>query len=247
MNQRLYSRVRLAKTRAGKLSRLARHPAYWPALRQGVAASVEHHHVPFSDDIQTVLDVGASRGQFALFAAQRFPQARVISFEPLPGARATLGDVLGGRVEVRPVAVGAVAGTAELNVSAQDDSSSLLPIGRRQMTEFPGTERASTLEVPVVTLDEELSADLPGPRLLKIDVQGLELDVLRGAGASLGLVDEAFIECSFVELYDGQAFADEVVEFLLGHGLRLAGVYGISYAADGSAVQADFFFRRPSR
>ncbi len=244
MKQQMHSRVRLARTRASKVARLAQHPEYWPALRQGVAASVEHHNVPFAGNIRTVLDVGASRGQFALFATQRFPEAQVICFEPLPGSRAALRDALGARVEIRPAAVGAEAGTAELNVSAQDDSSSLLPIGERQVAEFPGTSQSGTLEVPVVTLADELTEELPGPRLLKIDVQGLELDVLRGAGSSLDLIDEAFIECSFVELYEGQALADEVITYLFERGLRLAGVHGISYSAEGSAVQADFFFRR---
>lgn len=142
------------------------------------------------------------------------------------------------------MAVGAAPGHAELQVSAQDDSSSLLPIGGRQVAEYPGTERASTLNVEVVALADEITDSLPGPRLLKIDVQGLELEVLRGAGDSLNLIDEALIECSFVELYEGQALADEVVAFLLQRGLRLAGVHGISYSVDGSAVQADFYFRR---
>jgi FkbM family methyltransferase len=244
MKQQIHSRVRLARTRATKLGRLAQHPGYWRSARQGVVASVEHHAVPFSDDIRTVFDVGASRGQFALFAVERFPKAQVTCFEPLPESRAALASVLDGRVEVRPVAVGAAPGTAELQVSAQDDSSSLLPIGSRQIAEFPGTARASTLEVPVVALEAEIGPATPGPRLLKIDVQGLELEVLKGAGRALDLIDEAFIECSFVELYEGQALADEVVAFLLDRGLRLAGIYGISYSADGSAVQADFLFRR---
>lgn len=247
MNRWLHSRLRLALTRASKLGRLAQEPGYWPALRRGVAASVEHHTVPFRDDIRTVLDVGASRGQFALFAIERFPGARVICFEPLPESRVALDAVLRGRVHVHPFAVGAGSGAATLHVSGHDDSSSLLPIGRRQVDEFPGTEEARTLEVAIVALADHLTADLPGPRLLKIDVQGLELDVLRGAGDALDLIDEAFVECSFVELYDGQALADEVIEFLLARGLRLVGVHGISYSADGAAVQADFFFRRPER
>lgn len=244
MRQAVHSRVRLARTRAAKLGRLAQHPGYWGSARQGVVASVEHHSVPFRDDVRTVVDVGASRGQFALFALERFPQAQVICFEPLPESRASLSRVAGGRVEIRPVAVGAAPGHAELQVSAQDDSSSLLPIGGRQVAEYPGTERASTLNVEVVALADEITDSLPGPRLLKIDVQGLELEVLRGAGDSLNLIDEALIECSFVELYEGQALADEVVAFLLQRGLRLAGVHGISYSVDGSAVQADFYFRR---
>lgn len=236
--------ARLSWIRIRKLARLTSNPGYWPALKSGVAASVEHSRIPFRPDIRTVLDVGASRGQFALFALQRFPGAMVICFEPLPGPLADLKGVLGDSVETVESAVGAEPGRATINVSTRDDSSSLLPIGRRQVEEFPGTGAADSLEVEVTTLDRALADPPARPCLLKIDVQGLELEVLKGAGRTLEAVDEALIECSFVELYEGQAMADEVVAFLLERGLRLAGVHEVAYSSEGRAIQADFHFRR---
>lgn len=246
MDDKSHRRLRLARTRLVKLARVARAPAYWPAARKGVVASVEHAHTPFLHDFATVVDVGASRGQFALFAAQRFPSARIVCFEPLPGPQKVLRAVLGDRVELVPAAAGAKPGVAVVNVSAQDDSSSLLRIGRRQVAEFPGTQRVASAEVEVRPLAELLNVELPAPRLLKIDVQGLELDVLRGAGDALGIIDEVFVECSFIELYDGQALADEVIAFLLERGLRLVHVAGLVYGAEGAALQADLLFRRGS-
>ena len=230
--------------RVRKLFRLLSHRSYWPALRQGVAASVEHSRIPLRPDVRTVLDVGASRGQFALFAARRFPEAKIISFEPLPAALADLRKVVGSRVEAHETAIGAAPGTATINVSGSDDSSSLLPIGERQVREFPGTAAVSSIEVRVATLDQILETPPVRPCLLKIDVQGLELDVLKGAGRTLESVDEALIECSFVELYEGQPLAGEIVLAMREAGLRLAGVHETVYSADGSAVQADFLFRR---
>lgn len=244
MEAQLRSRIRLTRTRASKLVRIAADPAYWRPLRAGVAASVEHSVVPFQDDTRTVFDVGASRGQFALFAAHRFPAATIDCFEPLPESQAALRNVLGERVRLHPAAVGAEPGRATMQVSAQDDSSSLLPIGDRQIREFPGTQRARELEIDVITLRDAIGSDIKRPSLLKIDVQGLELDVLRGAGDALDYVDDVYVECSFTELYEGQALADEVIAFLLQRGLRLIGAYGMLYAADGSALQADLLFRR---
>jgi FkbM family methyltransferase len=191
-----------------------------------------------------VLDVGASRGQFALLAADLFPAARIICFEPLPGPRESIATVLGDRVELVEAAVGAGSGRAGINISARDDSSSLLPIGERQEAEFPGTGTSGTLDVPVTTLDESLASGFERPCLLKIDVQGFELAVLEGATGTLARVDEALIECSFVELYEGQPLADEVVAKMSRSGFRLRGVHGVTCSADGSTVQADFFFRR---
>jgi FkbM family methyltransferase len=249
MSATLHSRLRLARIRATKAASLARIPSHWPAVRAGVVPTVEHRKVPLGGPYGTVLDVGASRGQFALHARRRFPDARIICFEPLPTSQASIRRVLGTDVEIVAAAVGAEPGTASMHVSAADDSSSLLPIGERQRAEFPGTEEASRLDVPVVTLAETLTTAPTEPILLKIDVQGFELDVLRGAGDAIRRIQTVFVECSFVELYEGQALADEVVTYLSGHGFRLAGVHGLVTGRDGEALQADLLFRhdRPAR
>lgn len=242
MSASLHSRIRLARVRASKALALARTPSHWPAVRAGVVPTVEHERAPLGGPYGTILDVGASRGQFALHARHRYPQARIVCFEPLPDSQATLRRVLGDRVELRPVAVGAEAGTASMHVSAADDSSSLLPIGERQLAEFPGTQEARQLDVPVTTLADVLDEGLAGPVLLKIDVQGLELDVLRGAGDALSAVDTIFVECSFVELYEGQALADEVIAYLFARGFRLGGVHGLATGQGGQTLQADLLF-----
>ncbi|MBK5232206.1 MAG: hypothetical protein JJE13_04400 [Thermoleophilia bacterium] len=76
MVKKIHSRFRLTLVRVRKLFRLLSDRSYWPALRQGVAASVEHSRIPLRPDIKTVLDVGASRGQFALFAARNRRSSR---------------------------------------------------------------------------------------------------------------------------------------------------------------------------
>lgn len=238
------TRFRALRAKSAKALRLSTRPGLWPAVRQGVAASVEHLDVPLDPATRTVLDVGASHGQFALLADHLFPAARIICFEPLPDSRRSIQAVLPGRVEVVAAAVGATPGTSRINISARDDSSSLLTIGERQVQEFPGTGSSGSIEVPVTTLDESVPADLARPCLLKVDVQGSELAVLQGAPRTLELVDEALIECSFVELYEGQPLADEIVGHMVSAGFRLRGVHGITFSADGAAVQADFLFRR---
>lgn len=213
-------------------------------MKQGVAASVEHSRIPFGEKFATILDVGASRGQFALFSIANFPGAAIVSFEPQPGPAADLRKLLGDQITVIETALGPEPGTAEMHVSGRDDSSSLLAIGARQEQEFPGTGTDHLIEVRVSTLDAETSRPLSRPCLLKMDVQGFELDALRGGTETLKEVDVALIECSFVELYEGQALAGEVVNFMTAAGFRLDGVYEVAYSADGSAIQGDFLFRR---
>jgi len=79
--------------------------------------------------------------------------------------------------------------------------------------------------------------------LLKIDVQGFELQVLHGAGGSLKLFDAVYVECSFIELYEGQALADAVESYLRIHGFQLAAMENVILQGV-KPIQADLMFLR---
>ncbi len=232
--------------KAKKAAKLARTPRWRAALRHGVAATIEHQEVDFGDDFASVLDVGGHHGQFTLFALERFPAAQIVTFEPQAEGVAKIRSVTSGepRVRIENFALGEQPGTAELNISKRSDSSSLLPIGEGQTTAFPGTEAATTETIQVETLDNLLPDAPERPALLKIDVQGFELDVLKGGQRTLSAIDAVFVECSFVELYSGQPLIGEIVAFLAERGFALAGVFGVSYDAQGRCLQADCLFRR---
>ncbi len=234
---------RLLLLRLRKLRRLASHADYWAALSRGVLPATEHQDSGLTREASTVLDVGASRGQFALFARQRWPRATIVCFEPIPEAATKLQEVLGDSVALHRTALGAANDTRLLNLSQSDDSSSILPIGR-QATEFPGTGAVGVMPVDVAPLSDYVDASSVRPVVLKIDVQGYELEVLRGAGSNLRYVDEVLCECSFVKLYDGQPLAADVICHLREHGFRLVHVAGITTSDSGEQLQADFLFRR---
>ncbi len=232
-------------SRGRKLRRILAVPSYRRALRRGVAAAVEHDATPLPERFGTVIDAGANRGQFALVAARRWPAATLVCFEPLPAPRATLGRVLAGhrRLRVVDAALSTAAGTADLHVSRADDSSSLLAITDQQTATFPGTEEVGTIRVRTARLDAEVdAAAIERPALLKIDVQGAELDVLRGATGVLDCIDAIVVECSFVELYAGQSLADEVIRLLHRHGFALSALASPTSDARGRIVQADLVF-----
>ena len=235
--------------KARKLAGILVVPAWCAALaRHRVAAGVEHARVLRNlGPVATVVDIGANRGQFALAARHCFPAAQIVSFEPLAGPAALWRQVFAGdgRARLIEAAVGPQAGESQIHLSARDDSSSLLPITERQNALFPGTAEVGEASIRVVRLAEALPvADIAGPALLKLDVQGFELPALAGCEDMLERFDWVYAECSFVELYAGQSFADEVIAWLRERGLRLAGVYHMAYDGDGRAVQADFLFGR---
>ena len=231
-----------------KLAALLKSPyCHSRLLRYRVAAGVEHSGVLSGLDCRTIVDIGANRGQFALVARQCKPQAWVISFEPLPAAAATFRAVFADddRVTLHEVAIGPVPGNATIHISRRDDSSSLLPITATQVALFPGTAEVATAIVRVAPLREFISAaKIEAPALLKVDVQGFELEALRGCEDLLDQFTCVYVECSFVELYAGQSLADEVIAWLRERGFRLRGVQNMEYDRDGRAVQADFLFAR---
>ena len=243
------SRVAELARKGRKLGRLLREPSYRRPLLAGVAATVEHESVPFPADYATVIDVGAGRGQFAVFALKRFPRARVHSFEPLPSSYRTAVRAIGKseRAEVRQLAIGAKTGNQDIFISADADSSSLLRPTDEQTERFPGTGEVDRVEVDVMALDEAVTVVDARPALLKLDLQGGELDALRGAEQTLGSVDAIFVECSFVELYEGQPLADELICYLKDRSFALRGVFSPNYGADGTCVQADLLFQAAAR
>lgn len=123
-----------------------------------------------------VVDVGANIGQFTAAVKAFWPRASVRAFEPDPDVHAVLADNarrLGG-VATRAVALGARASSLPLHRHHLSSMSTLRP----GLVETYDAARA--VLVPVVRLDDQ-TADLGAVDLLKVDVEGYEVEVLRGA------------------------------------------------------------------
>jgi FkbM family methyltransferase len=129
----------------------------------------------------TFVDVGANKGDFTLLAARLVGNSgRVISIEPEPDNRSVLqrSIALNGysNITVMPLALSDRDGTANLQIGSTSGSHTLSP-------EFDGLR---SLSVPTRTLDAVVAEQrLASVDMLKIDVQGLELPVLRGAAETL--------------------------------------------------------------
>jgi FkbM family methyltransferase len=202
-------------------------------------------------DIRLVLDVGANTGQFAMEAHRAFPRARVICFEPLADVAQTLRANLERSSIVAQV----------LNVALSDEpgekafylhvghspSSSLLPTTEHAATVYPQTADQRVVTVRVDTLDATLAVIGPpseGEALLKVDVQGNELRVLRGASGTLRRIDHVLCEINFDPLYEGQPSFAEICDYLTTAGFSYAGALQQVYGPNGRVVFADELFTR---
>ena len=231
--------------RLTKLIDILLDPFLFSALMKGVAAGVEHRVVLQGLNIEFVIDVGANRGQFALIARKVYPQAIIHSFEPLEEPGQIFKRVFADdpKVTLHPCAIGRERTTATIHITREDDSSSLLPITKMQSEIFPGATEKGTRQVSVLPLSEALgNLSIPPASLLKIDVQGFELEVLKGSEDILNKFSNLYIECSFIELYASQALAHQIIAWLEQRNFILSGIYNVYYEKCGTAVQGDFLF-----
>lgn len=234
---------RFAKARKA-LALLTRGKFAAAAMRHKVAAAVEHLEAIAFTKANVLIDVGANKGQFSLAFRALRPDAHIVAFEPLDGEADTYQRVFAGdaKVTLHRTALSDHVGEAEFHVTDRADSSSLLKPGVRQAEAF-GVNEQRLIRIPLNRLDAYLP-ELPrqAPIMLKIDVQGAELQVLKGC-TSLDFIDYIYVELSFVELYEQQPLFDEVFEHLRERGFRLAGVFNQAMTSYGP-TQADCLFKR---
>ncbi len=219
-----------------------------PYSRFGLDAGLVPHlprHRPI-----TLVDVGCHRGEFAAAVDSHSGIREAVLVEPQPSLARGLRDRFADpRFRVCNVALSDYSGAGELSILAADSCSSLLAIkpetgfSERQI-DVRVTERR---EVPVHTLDGLLA--LQGWQapidLLKIDTQGNELSVLKGAARTLPTVRLLWIEVSFRSLYEGDALFPEVHAFLVKAGFRFYSLHDVFRGADRELLQADALFLGP--
>jgi FkbM family methyltransferase len=154
---------------------------------------VGHLDVPVQEALRrtvpaggVVYDVGANVGFFTLLAARMVGDGgRVLAFEPIAAAarlaeEAALRSGLADRVEVRAAAVGAQSGTARMcSVAAGGIWSHMAGV------RDPHPLTVEEVDVPLVSLDDVVAGGAPPPDVVKLDVEGAEGDVLRGASGVL--------------------------------------------------------------
>jgi FkbM family methyltransferase len=214
-------------------------------VRFGVVAAVEHIAVIKFCNPATLLDVGANKGQFSSAFRSVMPTSTIFAFEPLNDAANKFERVFSGDRSCRLIrsAVSNESGTTVFYVADREDSSSLLKLGKGQNEIFHVSQRAETT-VDVNRLGALVNLEmLTGPVMLKIDVQGAELFVLKGI-EKINLIDFIYVELSYIELYTDQPLFQDVSNFLLERGFVLKGVFNQFFSRDCGAIQADFLFER---
>jgi FkbM family methyltransferase len=204
--------------------RVGVHVARWPARDDG--ARLQRQRLLKSLSVEVLLDVGANVGQYATEIRNGGYEGQIVSFEPLAEAFRELQAAARNdpRWAARHVGLGATPGEADINISGHSDSSSILPMTRRYLDMSPDLRYLGTEKVRIETLDSASAEFLePSARVaVKIDVQGYEMEVLRGGAELLRRAVFVESELNLVELYHGQAKFDQLLDTFYDAGLRLA-------------------------
>jgi len=185
-----------------------------------------------------IFDVGAYQGDFAKLCFQLWPETSVTCFEVLPEPSKQILEMAGAGKNVRLVSclLGAeIQSAVQLNLA--ETASSVL----KEQAD-PKTKKAT---FPMRTIDHVVEHDLMGkvPEFLKMDVQGYELEVLKGASASLSSFQVILAEVNLLDLYDGVPLLADFVSWLADRGWIAYDICGlIRRPLDRALWQADMIF-----
>lgn len=244
------------RTRLKKIIYVLIEPRTWQAVLHGSYPSFEHTQLRnylYGQSIDIIFDVGANIGQFAVFSSIYLRGIPIHSFEPLNKCFEKLGQVSNLYLNMNPhnLALGNEDKKQRLNFASQLDSSSMLSFSTALETNYGVSDSGESALVNTQrgdTFIRDKSLDNKFNRgLLKIDVQGYEIQVLKGMGKYISSFAFIYVELSFIELYTGQASASEVITFLFENKFELVSIFNTDYRADRSALQADFLFKRISK
>jgi FkbM family methyltransferase len=201
--------------------------------------------------VTTVLDVGANTGQWGDLLFDTGYDGRLISFEAAPSVHSALlvhAKRSGKAWEVAPcAALGSQKGQLQFNLSANTVSSSALPMRGRHVESAPDSAYVGQQMVPVERLDQLAAPFVRSDSrlMLKIDTQGYELEVLKGATGLLDQVVCMQVELSLVSLYEGAPSFLEMIGHAKSLGFEIFNVVPVfKDSRSGQVLQVDGYFLR---
>ncbi|GGK75622.1 FkbM family methyltransferase [Amphritea balenae] len=204
----------------------------------------------YSYGIDTVLDIGANSGQFAVQMRRRLGYTnRILSFEPLSSAF----ELLKKRTEndsgwqAYNFALGETEEQRSINIAGNSCSSSLLNMLSSHIESAPKSEYTGVEIIEMKSLDSVFDGlcDKTNKIYMKIDTQGYESMVLKGAEKSLENINTIQLEMSLIPLYEGELLFNDMCQLMNEKGYRLVGIEpGFTDKKSGELLQVDGIFHR---
>ena len=195
-------------------------------------------------NVSIVFDVGANVGQFGLDIRRRGFDGLIVSYEPVQKSFEFLSQTIKQHQPWKAfqLGLGAVESARSINISGNDGlSSSLLKMGSVHLENFPGSATVSQQTISISTIDKQLEilGIRPQELLLKLDVQGFEAEVLKGASQSLSKIPLCYLEVSITPLYEGEITLLPILMELSNFGHEVVDVFRGIKTKKGQLLQLD--------
>lgn len=193
--------------------------------------------------LNAALDCGANAGRWTRAFLDVYPDVRVLMVEPQGKMRPALDAVVAEYPEAA-YWIGGVGGRDERRLFSlwPDTTGSTFLDKPDPKAEAEGRQ----VQLEVRTVPSILrETGFPFPQFVKMDIQGLELDVLRGMETELPKVEVFLLECSLFRFLEAQPVAHEIIAWLAARGFPLYDVGGYGRRpSDGALSHLDFVFAR---
>jgi FkbM family methyltransferase len=199
-------------------------------------------------DPQTIIDIGANKGQFSATAQRLFTNPTIFAVEPNPDIYDTLKRNLesdsNSKTNIISCAVSSEDGVVKFHINKDSQVSSLFDIGPDRKRFYPDSIVIKETLIPAYTLDTLFSTrELTEPILLKIDVQGAEHLVIEGAVKILRKVKWIILELSFNKLYEGEKNFLYFIDYMRQRGYEFIRPLNVHYSpATKEIIEMDALF-----
>ena len=225
----------------------------WQRLRYGLSLRVmtrirAWRRAGYLNGVTHLLDAGANEGAFALAWAAVAPSTVSFCFEPVPETFRTLQQRCRSRPTITAVPLGLGSSVAKIRMNTGEfhEANSLLPMTEAHLKHWPASAATKSIEIELTTLDEFVAKhQISGRFFLKADVQGYEIELLKGASRTLPNIPLIQVEISLVPLYQGAPDLPEVWKYLDSLGYRFLEVADVLISpTDRTPVSCDLLFGR---
>jgi FkbM family methyltransferase len=196
-------------------------------------------------EIRTIIDIGANTGMFSREMRNKFPDAQIYAFEPLPDCYEALISKMKSDKKFKSwnVALGDANDQAKIEKSSFHPSSSLLKMTELHKRLYPKSKDSRIETIEVKRLDDIRDLRLEKNILIKMDVQGFEDKVIAGGKKTIKEAAAIIIETSFVTLYENQPLFNDIYITLTNLGFSYYGDAGRHYSRlSGKLIYEDSVF-----
>lgn len=194
------------------------------------------------DDIDYIFDVGSLNGIESVYFSQYLPNSKIYSFEANPNSASLVRENQKFYSNARCInkAVSDYNGKNTFYLTTENigASSLLKPIGGYAGNQY------STIEVDVITIEKFCEENkIPKVDILWMDLQGNELNALKGMGEMLSNTKVICSEVGLKPYYENHTLYDEIVEYLEKYGFEVSEKdYPFAYPRDKNGIECDFIF-----